>query len=414
MLLVANTLAMNGGSTFLIRFARKMSEEGRRMKVLVLFGNTDIWVKEQLSLYAEIFYLKDFLIQPFGKIGFAQLPVFFPINWKKMDKILSKDLHIHAMGVFGVILATKIINRNDSLRLSIGVYHQREFMHFVHKFYFCRLVHNVIKNLPEQNFVFFNEKNKKDFCSYYERSFEHSCISPIGVEIRERNVSLSFKNKALVSIGNLIEFKKYNEHIIRLIPNLLVEFPGLKYNVYGSGPRLDYLQKLALDLGVQDNVTFYGKISYDEFYNALEGQSLFIGSGTAIIEASSVGLPSIVGIESISEPTTFGYLSEIVGFDYNEDCDSKVKYSLHDKISDALSSQALWDDISFDCKTKSKEFSITETTKKFSLLESLSKELPLTKYSSVKLFLSYIFCAICECTGLDKRFSDRRNLKHDA
>ena len=46
---------------------------------------------------------------------------------------------------------------------------------------------------------------------------------------------------------------------------------------------------------------------------------LFVGSGTAIVEAASFGIPSVIGIENCSEPVSYGFLTDVPGFSYNED-----------------------------------------------------------------------------------------------
>jgi 1,2-diacylglycerol 3-alpha-glucosyltransferase len=43
----------------------------------------------------------------------------------------------------------------------------------------------------------------------------------------------------------------------------------------------------------------------------------FVGSGTAIIEASACGVPSVVGIEDDQEGLTYGFLHQTAGFAYH-------------------------------------------------------------------------------------------------
>jgi hypothetical protein len=45
---------------------------------------------------------------------------------------------------------------------------------------------------------------------------------------------------------------------------------------------------------------------------------LFVGSGTALIEAAACGIPALVGIESEPSPVSYGFLHDIEGIDYQE------------------------------------------------------------------------------------------------
>jgi len=49
----------------------------------------------------------------------------------------------------------------------------------------------------------------------------------------------------------------------------------------------------------------------------VSGYDIFIGSGTSIIQSASLGVCSIVGIESMERPLTYGFFYDVAKFDYN-------------------------------------------------------------------------------------------------
>jgi len=70
-------------------------------------------------------------------------------------------------------------------------------------------------------------------------------------------------------------------------------------------------------LNLVDNIHLKGQLIYSNFGKIITNYDLFIGSGTAIIEASSLGVCSIVGVESIQSPQSYGYFTSCADFDYN-------------------------------------------------------------------------------------------------
>jgi glycosyltransferase involved in cell wall biosynthesis len=73
-------------------------------------------------------------------------------------------------------------------------------------------------------------------------------------------------------------------------------------------------------------VKFYGGVSYDELPNILNGAFLFVGCGTAIVEAAAAGVPSIIGIESEKECVSHGFLVDTKGLSFQE---KGLKLPLH-------------------------------------------------------------------------------------
>ena len=78
------------------------------------------------------------------------------------------------------------------------------------------------------------------------------------------------------------------------------------------------MKKLASELCVTDRVSFFGNLEYANLSATIAAADLFVGSGTAVIEAAAQCCPAMIGIESIEEPYTYGFLSDIVGLSYNE------------------------------------------------------------------------------------------------
>ena len=131
----------------------------------------------------------------------------------------------------------------------------------------------------------------------------HSIFSEVSDQLENKKKELGLENNALVmlSLGRLAKEKNFST-IIKLMPDLLKNFPDLRYVIAGDGQEKDSLLKLVDDLGLKNNVKFAGRISNDDQSKKVYYQlaDLFIsvsstpeGFGISYLEAGASGLPVI-------------------------------------------------------------------------------------------------------------------------
>ncbi len=136
----------------------------------------------------------------------------------------------------------------------------------------------------------------------YMLSEEHD-INAIN-EIRE-TYGISQDDKVLVTIARILP-RKGQDTVIKALPTVLGDFPGLKYLIVGDGRFREKFSDLAKELGVSDNVIFTGGVSHDEAINYFDLCDIFImpnrfwnnkieGLPNALIEAGARGKPVIAG-----------------------------------------------------------------------------------------------------------------------
>ena len=411
MFIIANALPFNGGSTFIIRLCREMKKRDKKVAVLILMDIIDKKLEKELSSVADVFYLKDFLLfdLPIDRIN--QLSVFLPINFTKLYNILTNyEGHIHVMGLFGLFFSKRIIENNYNIRVSAGIYHQKEFM-FDTNNYFGKYTQKLFKSLDEDSVIFYNEANKLSYGLFFKKNYLNSPLIPIGIELPELKEKFGKSNSfKIVSIGNLNKFKTYNIHIVKLMPKLLEINSNFTYEIYGEGELDSYLKDLIKELSLEGKVFLKGQIEYSKFSLVLVDAFLFVGSGTAIIEAAALGIPSLIGIESTNEPITYGFLSDIKGFSYNELNDFNKIYQMSNCIEKISLSDAEWEKISFSCIEKSKEFSVEKTADEFVIQDNIIESNILKgDYNYSLLFFSFIVLMIKHIFKIDRSFAQRRD-----
>jgi len=131
-------------------------------------------------------------------------------------------------------------------------------------------------------------------------------FAPTDASILRRSLGLEDK-KVIVSVGRLVH-RKGQDYLIQSMPSILHQVPNAHLLLVGQGPYLDHLQKLVKEHGLENSVTFIGRVDYKELPQYLCVGDIFAmpsrsrlmgleveGLGIVYLEASSCGLPVLAG-----------------------------------------------------------------------------------------------------------------------
>jgi len=418
MIFIANVLTMNGGSTFLVRACKELKARGQSPVVLVLMPKIDPKILTDLHETANVIFLWDYVLGK-TKIFKSQFGIFAPVNWAALTAVLTKgNTHIHVMGGFGLLFAKRLRAHLSDSTVSVGIYHQNEFLFRPLPFLLPRDIQKGFREFAVQDTIFFNEVSRDNYARFFSINYDDAPVVPIGVEVSKADQPLPTPDlpQRIVSVGNLVPFKTYNRHIIHLLEQLSDSHPTLQYDVYGDGPDHQELVELAQSLGVSDRVMFHGRIPYSEFKTVVQGATIFVGSGTALVEAADIGVPALVGIESSVIPETYGYLDAVKGFSYNEDSADIAKVPIFDCVRAVLDNPAYREALAIRCKEKAKEFSVETTMDGFVHVacRGHTKLQPIGKMRVIRIFVSLIALGFFEKMMRQKVFSNRRSQSYDA
>lgn len=412
MIIISNVLIMNGGATFLIRFCRHWTAQGRNVSVLLLFKEYDVALLEELKRHAHVVCLWDYIGSLGGMLP-SRLQMFGPVRWRALKTSLAPYAgHIHVMGLFGLIFAHRLKPHLSTATISAGVYHHNEFLLEPSGSLLEARAARLFAEIPAENIVFFNEVSLRNYELFFERGFECAGLLPVGIDpvppSSSRSTVIPFQ---IMSVGNLVPFKTYNEHIIRLVAAIAPQWPQVSYDIYGTGEEEGRLKALARDLQVSDRIRFHGQLAYDAFASKVASAALFVGSGTALLEAAALGVPALVGIESIPVPATYGFLSDVEGFSYNEDGDRARKVPIESLVVRVLSDGDYNRAVGEACRKKAATFSVTVTVAGFARM--IKQACPvtgrLTRIDLALVMISMIKVSLLHILGLDRRFASRRN-----
>jgi phosphatidylinositol alpha-1,6-mannosyltransferase len=114
--------------------------------------------------------------------------------------------------------------------------------------------------------------------------------------------------RVIISVGRLVH-RKGQDTLVEALPEIVATYPDAHLVIIGVGPRLEYIHKRAIQLGVLENISFLGRARYQELPRLISLGEIFAmpsrsrfggleieGLGIVYLEASACGLPVVGGI----------------------------------------------------------------------------------------------------------------------
>ena len=109
---------------------------------------------------------------------------------------------------------------------------------------------------------------------------------------------LNLPGKIILTNARLTLWKGV-DMLIKIMPNLIKKHHNIRFIIISDGPERKNLEKLALDLDVEDYIFFVGRVSREMVVEYLKISDVFVlntnyeGMSFSILEAMKVGLPVI-------------------------------------------------------------------------------------------------------------------------
>lgn len=125
-------------------------------------------------------------------------------------------------------------------------------------------------------------------------------IIPNGIDFGEIDrIKASDLESDIIFAGRLIKDKNV-DILIKAVELIRTEIPDVKCTIIGDGPEKRTLEKLALDLGLEDNIEFTGFLeNYKDVISYMKSSKVFAllstreGFGIVALEANACGLPVV-------------------------------------------------------------------------------------------------------------------------
>ena len=334
LLLVFSTLTRLGGmETLIVRMAQELTRQGHRVSLLISDrpeqrnAPNDSLIG-QVRKHATVLYADTRL--------YAALPTLKKLDWRVPDTDGETYDVIFAFESASLVLAFLIQQEFfPKARVATGVYSPWEYCSCKKR---KRVLHGyseaAMRVMPLANVFGINSNFLEEQGKCLERDFSHAPIVPIGVDTeRFAGVIRRADRKKIVSIGRITVFKTYNFTMLDTLQTLSAENLDFEYHIYGDGDQFSLLQSEIERRNLGERVFLHGALPYSDFATVLEDAFLFVGMGTAAVEAAACGVPVLSAIESMPEPLTYGFLHETTGQNIGEINEGEPTFTFAEKIS---------------------------------------------------------------------------------
>jgi glycosyltransferase involved in cell wall biosynthesis len=303
-LFMHSNLGYGGIETLLLRLSNYFIDTTQDEIRLFITRKNNLQLKSLFNKKIKIYCIGNFFTEVFFKYTF-------------LKKYFAVDV-IYCSGIQQLIfclILTKIFF--SSAKIMIGVYHPNEF--FLGKGLISKSLFFILKLMPAENFIFMNNLTKENSQKFLDRSFSKSYIIPLPILIPEKEVQTRPVNKSrIVSIGRITNFKTYNFTMLNALEALANKGIFVEYHIYGDGEQRAELEKVLLTKPlIKNNVFLHDSLPYEEIGNILLDAFIFVGMGTALLEAVSYGVPALVAIINEKQALTYGFFGEIANYRYN-------------------------------------------------------------------------------------------------
>lgn len=322
MLFIYGALPVGGIETFFMRMAKERHRLGLHTSILLLSlpYESDPELLNEMKKYANVLFPDDIFLN-FGKFT-RRLPLLVPVKKRALERALKSVDQIHASDGMHALLGYRLSNMlNKNITITVGFYHYIKFLWGGDNVAWHEKVNRrfIFDFLPEESLLFFSEGNRQLYIKHKRKKLTDANTFRLGV-IDKKNIKASGEVNLpikIVAIGRLVDFKTYNFYMIKVLKNLKTKGFNVQFDIYGDGPLKAQIADEINKAGLSDSIHLKGTLDYLKFDETVSNYNLFIGSGTAIIQAAALGLPSIVGVENVIEAETYGYFSDVNQYEYN-------------------------------------------------------------------------------------------------
>ncbi|MCC7040807.1 MAG: glycosyltransferase [Burkholderiales bacterium] len=227
---------------------------------------------------------------------------------------------LFALDPFSSFRTTALLSRSNPLaRVAHGVFHPRiYFLHDPRPTGSDRLMKKLLQDVLEpSNLLFMNEACRASHGREFGLDFSNASVFPLPIA-GVREVPCGARGRRIVSVGRLTSFKTYNLYMLDVVRELLDRgFHDVRWDVYGDGPMRPEMLKRVDELSLTGHVFMHGEIAYQQFSDAVCGAEVFVGMGTALIEAAAHGVVCVPAIDS-ANAKSYGYFHDLDGYSVGE------------------------------------------------------------------------------------------------
>ena len=297
---VADGMNTGGIETLLIRMANQIADLGYRVIIVAQNGTcmesvsnkvSIIQLVENQSLFSQLKKVRvDDQTDKLKVFIWAATPYTLVSIYKYQRHLnLNKNVEsVSVSGIFGPARSTRSLSRGYDM-----------IKHLL-----------VLGWLPRKCVYFMSKAVQNTYVEQFGNYFANWPIHKLTLDRFDLNWHPRQSDELkIVSIGRIVKLKPYNFGALDVVESLLARDIPVKWHIWGHGDESEMLQKSIFDRDLSSYVIFHGELPYSQFRQIVLNCDLFVGMGTAALEAASGGVPTVVAL-AWSRLGTYGFLDQ--------------------------------------------------------------------------------------------------------
>lgn len=210
----------------------------------------------------------------------------------------------------GLIIESALSKKSRAIHLA-GIFHPRAyFMDGERK---DRIFLNYLVGLAvgAPRLFFMNDECKKSHSLRWRTDLTLSSVIALPINLADFAwCPTSNSSVRIVSVGRLVDFKMYNIGVARIVEACLAHGVDVTWDIYGDGPLRAKIEGEIHRLNLMDRVKITANLDYGDFSSTVARYDLFVGMGTAALEAAMIGVPTICATVDVATEC-YGYIYEL-------------------------------------------------------------------------------------------------------
>lgn len=193
------------------------------------------------------------------------------------------------------MLVANEFGKSAAVRHATGVFHPAAYFMSGEPLDRVRLNSRLAKVLAPHSMFFMNEECRAAHAGWLGMDLADSPIIPLPADAPDAKWQpVCGTELRIVSVGRLVDFKAYNLGAPLVLKQLLDAGINASWDIYGYGELEPTVRAAAAAAGVDTKLRLRGKLAYERYGELAGNYDVFVGMGTAAIEAAMMGLPSVV------------------------------------------------------------------------------------------------------------------------
>lgn len=240
-----------------------------------------------------------------------------------------------------------------------GVFHPRAYFMSGERGDRVFLNHLLVRAIGKNFLFFMNEECRQSHANKWDIDLAECPILALPINYVDAIWQPSAKRGVrIVSVGRLVDFKTYNLGAAKIVQTCLDRGIEVTWDIYGDGPLFDSIKASIEAAGMADRVRLAGALDYKDFSSTVAGYDIFVGMGTAALEAAITGLPTICATAD-EMSRCHGYIFELPFGNVGEFLNTHASLEIADIVQKyALAQVDQLSELSTECRAAAERYTM--------------------------------------------------------